>query len=131
MRSSAFIRGEGTRAEVRRSTAAFRLWRSCTSLFHHGDAESRRKSNGRTVRTTQLALLRSTGQPGAAVPTKTFGLHCCYCFLLELLRLIVGRQRVDDRLQLSVHHLLELVDGETDAVVGQPILGEIVGANFF
>src|SRR5258708_39277418 len=43
MRSSAFMRGEGTPAAVRRSTAAFRDGRSCTSLFHHGDVEARKK----------------------------------------------------------------------------------------
>src|SRR5467141_354018 len=49
MRSSAFMRGEGTLADVRRSTADFREWRSCTSLFHHGDLEARRKTNDRKI----------------------------------------------------------------------------------
>jgi hypothetical protein len=29
------MRGEGTAAAVRRSTAALREWRSCTNLFQH------------------------------------------------------------------------------------------------
>ena len=41
------MRGEGTPVDVRRSTAAFRDWRSCTSLFHHEDTETRRKTNER------------------------------------------------------------------------------------
>src|SRR6266404_5356565 len=49
MSSSAFMRGEGTAADVRRSTAALREWRSCTSLFHHGDLEARRKTNDRKI----------------------------------------------------------------------------------
>ena len=43
------MRGEGTLADVRRSTADFREWRSCTSLFHHGDLEARRKTNDRKI----------------------------------------------------------------------------------
>jgi len=30
------MRGEGTRADVSRSIAESRVWRSCTLLFHHG-----------------------------------------------------------------------------------------------
>src|SRR5216684_7928161 len=39
MRSSAFMRGEGAPAAVRRSNAAFRACLNCTYLFHHGDTE--------------------------------------------------------------------------------------------
>jgi hypothetical protein len=41
------MRGEGTFALVSSSTAAFKAWRSCTSLFHHGDAEARKKTKER------------------------------------------------------------------------------------
>ncbi len=41
------MRADGTPAEVSRSTAEFKAWRSCTLLFHHGVAETRRKTNER------------------------------------------------------------------------------------
>ncbi len=41
------MRGEGTQEEVSRSTAAFRAWRSCTTLFHHRDTETQRKTTDR------------------------------------------------------------------------------------
>jgi hypothetical protein len=43
------MRGEGTRAAVSRSIAEFKAWRSCTLLFHHGDTETRRKTNERGI----------------------------------------------------------------------------------
>jgi hypothetical protein len=86
------MRGEGICEEVSRSTAAFRDWRSCTSLFHQG----RRSS---------------------------------FVIALHLLRLEVRDQCVDSWLKLPVHHLFELVNGEADAMIRQPVLGEIVGSN--
>src|SRR5579864_3996159 len=52
-------------------------------------------------------------------------------FALQLLGLVVRNQAVDDRLQLAVHDLGELMDGEADAVVGDTVLREVVGADFF
>src|ERR1035441_7942367 len=43
IRSSAFMRGEGICTEVSHWLAAFRDWRSCTSLFHHGCPKTRGK----------------------------------------------------------------------------------------
>src|SRR5208282_3443742 len=51
--------------------------------------------------------------------------------LLEPLRFVMSDQRIDDRGKFSVHDLAELVEGEADAMVAQPVLGEIVGADFF
>ncbi len=45
-------------------------------------------------------------------------LHHFRCLLLKLLCLIMRSQRINNRLQLPVHYLLELMNGETDAVVG-------------
>jgi hypothetical protein len=39
------MRGEGTCAAVSRSTAEFRACFNCTTLFHHGDTETRRKTD--------------------------------------------------------------------------------------
>ena len=43
----------------------------------------------------------------------------------------MGGERVDDRLELAEHDFAELVDSEADAVVGEPILGEVVSADLF
>src|SRR6266403_2811873 len=116
MSSSAFMRGEGTPAAVRRSTAAFRDWRSCTSLFHHGDLEARRKTNDRKIEESLRvhscfragscrALLGLDGR-GRPSPHTTTTSHHPSRLLLHLLRLIVRDQGVDNRLQFAVHHLL-------------------------
>src|SRR5439155_1836665 len=40
----------------------------------------------------------------------------------------VGRdQRVDDRIELAVQHARDLVDLEADPMIGDPVLGEVVG----
>src|SRR5579862_7341676 len=52
-------------------------------------------------------------------------------FLLQLLRLVVRGERFDQRLQLSIHHRFELMQRESDAMVGDAVLRKIVGANLF
>ena len=47
----------------------------------------------------------------------------------EQLRLVVGDQRVDHLVELAHHHAVELVERQVDAVVGQPPLRKIVGAD--
>ena len=44
-------------------------------------------------------------------------------------RLLVGDERVDDLVELAGQHLVELVEREADAVVGDPVLLEVVGAD--
>ena len=51
-------------------------------------------------------------------------------FLLQAFRLEVRYQRVDEGSQFAVHHFGELVQREADAMVGDAVLREIVGANF-
>jgi hypothetical protein len=131
MRSSALRRGDGTWAEVRRSIAALRTCRSCTPLFHHEDT-----GEGATQGCHWLLAaveLRSAWTGEAPVPTLTLPLASHYAcgFLLHLLGLIVCGQRIDNRLQLAVHHLLKLMNGKSDTVIGQAVLREIVGANLF
>jgi hypothetical protein len=48
------MRGEGTRAEVSRSTAEFKAWRSCTSLFHHGDTKDRKQQKKERLKQAQI-----------------------------------------------------------------------------
>jgi hypothetical protein len=44
--------------------------------------------------------------------------------------LILSQKRIDDFVQrLSTHHLIYLVEGQVDAMVGNSALGEIVGAD--
>ena len=47
----------------------------------------------------------------------------------HLFRLEVGYQGLDQGIEVPLHHRRELVDGEADAVVRHPALGEIVGAD--
>src|SRR5207249_6965356 len=47
--------------------------------------------------------------------------------LLELFRLVVGDETVDDLVELAVQDLLQAVDRQADAVIGDPALLEVVG----
>ena len=53
----------------------------------------------------------------------------CAALLFEFLRLEVGGQRLDERLQLAFHHLIQLMQREADAVIRNAILREIIGAD--
>ena len=46
----------------------------------------------------------------------------------ELLTIILD-QRVGHRLQIAGNDLIKLIERQPDAVVGYPIIGEIIGAN--
>ena len=48
--------------------------------------------------------------------------------IAELLAVVVD-QRVGDRLQVAGEDLIELVQRQPDAVIGQPVLGKVVGTN--
>jgi hypothetical protein len=47
----------------------------------------------------------------------------------QLIHLVFTDERFDHLVQLTRHHLVELVEGEVDAVIGDPPLGKIVGAD--
>ena len=49
--------------------------------------------------------------------------------MLECLALIVGDQRLDDLIHIPLKNGFQLVKRQTDAVVGNPPLGEILGAD--
>src|SRR5262245_1105324 len=51
--------------------------------------------------------------------------------LLQLLCLVISRQRVDNRLQLAVHDEIELVQSQADAMIRDAVLWEIVGPDLF
>ena len=70
----------------------------------------------------------------AEVDDSSSELHAAHCLVqaahlvAELLAVVVD-QRVGHRLQVAGDDLVELVQREADAVVGQAILREVVGAN--
>ena len=52
-------------------------------------------------------------------------------FAFQLFGLVVGDERVNDGLQAALHHEVELVQSEADAMVGDSILRKVVGADLF
>src|SRR5688572_2589284 len=42
---------------------------------------------------------------------------------------MMRRKRVDERVDAAVHHAIELVQRESDAVIGDAVLGEVVGSD--
>ena len=52
-------------------------------------------------------------------------------FLFEPFGFVMGDESVDERSELAVHDVGELVQREADAVIGYAVLRKIVSANFF
>ena len=52
-------------------------------------------------------------------------------FLLQLLGLVVRGKSVDDLIERAIHHQVELMNRQTDAVIGDAIFFEVVSADFF
>ena len=42
----------------------------------------------------------------------------------------MGNEGIDEGLEFAFHHLVKLVDGESDAMVADTVLREVVGADF-
>ena len=40
-------------------------------------------------------------------------------------------KRADHLAQIAFHHPVEIVEGQADAVIGDPVLRKVVGADFF
>ena len=51
--------------------------------------------------------------------------------LFQFFGLVVGDERLDDGLEVAVHHLSQVVESEADAMIGDAILGKIVGPDLF
>ena len=49
--------------------------------------------------------------------------------LLQLFGLLAGGKGVDHLVQIAVHDLFQIVDGQADAVVGAAVLRKVVGAD--
>src|SRR4030088_3092975 len=54
-----------------------------------------------------------------------------FAFISEPSGLVVSGERADDRVQASFHYLIELVESKADAMVGDAVLREVVGADLF
>ena len=50
---------------------------------------------------------------------------------LQTFRHVGGLQRVDQSVEIAVHHAIEIIKRQTDAMIGHAVLREIVSANFF
>src|SRR5439155_21829478 len=114
-RSSAFIRGEGTPAAVRRLPAEVRASRSSTKL---GSKKSERRSNRLltssnpdykfSVFSFQFAVL-SLAFPSFRLSDNAGA------FLLHVFCLVMGHILLKDCLEFAVHDLLQLVNRQSDA----------------
>ena len=49
--------------------------------------------------------------------------------LFQFFSLIIGNQGIDHFIDIAIQKGVQLVDGHIDAVIGDPSLGEIVGAD--
>src|SRR6266571_5440527 len=50
--------------------------------------------------------------------------------LLELFGLVIRGERIENGVELAIHHEIQLMERQADAVVRDPVLREVVGANF-
>src|SRR5262245_58655424 len=74
--------------------------------------------------------MRSSTSTPVILCRVTWGAACMRSLLHdpgELFGLIFLLQRLDDRLEIAVHHVQQLVKRQVDAVIGDPALREIVG----
>src|SRR4051794_9843146 len=68
---------------------------------------------------------RAAARQSLALPSR------CDCGFLQSFLEVGGREGFDHLIQVAFHEAIEIVKGEADAVVGDAVLGVIVGANFF
>src|SRR5687767_405838 len=52
-------------------------------------------------------------------------------FVLEFFSLIVCGECLDEFVDVAFHHQIQLMNGETDAVIGDAVFLEVVSANLF
>src|SRR5690242_8798617 len=70
---------------------------------------------------TRLEPWSSTGQGWSHVLLSRLAL------LLQFFCLVIRCERIDQRIEPAFHHLIQLVHRETDPVIGNAILREIIG----
>ena len=54
-----------------------------------------------------------------------------YGFFLELLGLVVSGETVDDLIEGAVHDEVELMNRESDSMIGDPVVFEVIGTDLF
>ena len=52
-------------------------------------------------------------------------------FSFQLFGLVVRDERVDEFVNVAFHEEVELMEGQTNAVIGDAVIFEVVSANFF
>src|SRR5258706_2364989 len=50
--------------------------------------------------------------------------------LLELFGLVIRGERIENGVELAIHHEIQLMERQADAVIRDAVLREVVGANF-
>src|SRR6266487_4298596 len=99
---------------MRRTRSQPRTEQSNNSASMRGNPDSRSKPS--IVATVSRVFIRCPGSP-------LFG-ECG-----ELLGLVLCEQRLRQLGKVAIHDVVDLVEGETDAVVGDPSLRKIIGAD--
>src|SRR5579863_7495699 len=93
-------------------------WPSRTSAVKRGSGiASRPRSSDPCSRAVRMVIATSNLRGGA--------------FFLELLGLIVRGQGLEDLVEFALHHKIQLVERESDAVIGQAVLAKVISADFF
>src|SRR5258706_2892841 len=126
--------GSPARRRANRACAAHALAESIASSPW---AMSRMRSQPRTEQSNNSASNRgnpdSRSKPPIVAPVSTAFTPGSASALIgergELLGLVLGEQRLSQLGQIAVHDVVDLVEGETDAVIGDPSLRKIISAD--
>src|SRR5258706_15693899 len=121
----------------RRANRAFAARALDESIASSAWAISRTRSQPRTEQSNNSASNRgnpdSRSKPPVVAPVSTAFTPGPASTLIgergELLGLVLGEQRLRELGQIAVHDVVDLVESETDAVVGDPSLREIISAD--
>src|SRR6266568_1751200 len=120
----------GSRA-ARRATSARKRPAAAATTGVSGRARRRAPSMARTWDRRSSASRRAAGPPSPPRSGRTRRSCSDTHLLLQRLRLEVRGDRLDDRIEIALQDLRQAVDGEVDAVIGETVLREIVGADLF
>src|SRR5882672_6595718 len=128
--------GTGSPAR-RRANRAFAERAFDESIVSSAWAMSRTRSQPRTEQSNNSASNRgnpdSRSKPPIVAPASTAFTPGPASTLIgergELLGLVLGEQRLRQLEEIAVHDVVDLVEGETDAVIGDPSLRKIISAD--
>ena len=83
----------------------------------------------RQCATSHSASTRGVSTPAAASRRSASASASARGHCSERAPPVVGRERLGELVELALEDPVELVHGQLDAVVGDPVLGEVVGAD--